>query len=465
VCAEPLWLRGRDEAEKVLHLMPNPDSTAFAAPPRGRRLRGGFAAQVAVIVISALLCAPALALTLPAQPASGATPSAPPAPAAKKKQKKVTPRFVFTFEGRGYGHGIGMSQYGAYGAALAGWSAQRIIAYYYRGTTLAVLPVTPVRVLLATSAPSLALSADGEWGAVVENSPLQVVRPLPPNVELRVAPLGADGLVVRDPGGAELLRATGAVRFTPITPGATTRFKGTRYRGELRVTRETGGFSVVNRIDLEQYLTGVVPREMPAKWGDDAPAALEAQAIAARSYAMATRRSGGSFDMYADERSQVYGGASAEDPRTTRAVQATAGKVVTYQGTIVTTYFFSTSGGKTENVENVFRGSPEPYLVAVTDNTFDARSPHHVWRDPMTFTDARLAKLLGTKRPVLSLKVLERGASPRVKRLRVVTRSGGVKVMSGVEVRRALGLRDTWFSPKRRVLTKATLRLVTPAAP
>jgi stage II sporulation protein D len=204
---------------------------------------------------------------------------------------------------------------------------------------------------------------------------------------------------------------------------------------------------------------------MPAKWGDDAPAALEAQAIAARSYAMATRRSGGSFDMYADERSQVYGGASAEDPRTTRAVQATAGKVVTYQGTIVTTYFFSTSGGKTENVENVFRGSPEPYLVAVTDNTFDARSPHHVWRDPMTFTDARLAKLLGTKRPVLSLKVLERGASPRVKRLRVVTRSGGVKVMSGVEVRRALGLRDTWFSPKRRVLTKATLRLVTPAAP
>jgi stage II sporulation protein D len=150
-----------------------------------------------------------------------------------------------------------------------------------------------------------------------------------------------DGVVVRDPSGAELLRVAGPVRFAPTAPEATTQFKGVRYRGALRVAREAGGFSVVNHIDLEQYLPGVVPREMPAKWGDDAPAALEAQAIAARSYAMATRRAGVSFDMFADERSQVYGGASAEDPRTSRAVQATAGKVATYRGSIVTT------GGRT----------------------------------------------------------------------------------------------------------------------
>ena len=430
-------------------------------PTAGGRLRPRLAAQVAAFVVAAALCGPALALTLPADPATAASPSAPPAAVAKKAKKKVTPRFVFTFEGRGYGHGVGMSQYGAYGAALAGWSAERIIGYYYRGTTLSVLPVTPVRVLLATSAPALTLSSDGDWGAIVESSPLQVVRPLPANVELRIAPLGPDGVVVRDPNGAELLRAAGAVRLTAVAPGATIRLKGTRYRGALRVVRETGGLSVANHVDLEQYLPGVVPREMPAKWGDTAPAALEAQAIAARSYAMATRRSGGSFDMYADERSQVYGGASAEDPRTSRAVQATAGVVATYQGKIVTTYFFSTSGGKTENVENVFRSSPEPYLVSVNDNAFDARSPHHLWKDPKTFTDARLAKLLVTRKPVLSIKILARGASPRVKLIRLTTRSGATKEMSGVEVRRALGLRDTWFVVRRRVLNPTTLRLVT----
>jgi stage II sporulation protein D len=421
---------------------------------------------VAALLSAVVLCAPALALTLPPDPAVGASRSAPPAPAAKKKpKKKVTPRFVFTFEGRGYGHGIGMSQYGAYGAALAGWSADRIIRYYYRGTTIAVLPVTPVRVLLATSAAALTLSSDGEWGAAVESSPLQVVRPLPPNVELRVTPLGVDGVVVQDPSGAELLRATGPVRFAPTTPGATTRFRGVRYRGTLRVVPESGGLSVVNHIDLEQYLPGVVPREMPAQWGDTAPAALEAQAIAARSYAMATRRAGGTFDMYADERSQVYGGASAEDPRASRAVQATAGRVATYQGAIITTYFFSTSGGRTENVENVFRASPEPYLVSVNDNAFDVKSPHHLWRDPKTFTDGQLARLLVTRKPVLSIKVLQRGVSPRVRLIRITTRNGATKEMSGTEVRRALGLRDTWFYVRRRVRTPATLRLVTKPSP
>ena len=430
-------------------------------PTAGGRLRPRLAAQVAAFVVAAALCGPALALTLPADPATAASPSAPPAAVAKKAKKKVTPRFVFTFEGRGYGHGVGMSQYGAYGAALAGWSAERIIGYYYRGTTLSVLPVTPVRVLLATSAPALTLSSDGDWGAIGGEQP-------PPGRATAAGQRRAPDRAARagrgrrrDPNGAELLRAAGAVRFTAVAPGATIRLKGTRYRGALRVVRETGGLSVVNHVDLEQYLPGVVPREMPAKWGDTAPAALEAQAIAARSYAMATRRSGGSFDMYADERSQVYGGASAEDPRTSRAVQATAGVVATYQGKIVTTYFFSTSGGKTENVENVFRSSPEPYLVSVNDNAFDARSPHHLWKDPKTFTDARLAKLLVTRKPVLSIKILARGASPRVKLLRLTTRSGATKEMSGVEVRRALGLRDTWFVVRRRVLNPTTLRLVT----
>jgi stage II sporulation protein D len=388
-----------------------------------------------------------------------------PVPAAKKKkkkapQKKKVPRFVFTFEGRGFGHGIGMSQYGAYGAALAGQSAQQIIARYYQGTTLATLPVTPVRVLLATSAPTLRLSASGAWNVTPEGVPLAAATALPPATEVSVTRLGPAGITVSDAEGTELFRSTGPAIFAPADPLSVVAFKGVRYRGSLRVFVEAGGLSVVNHVDLEQYLLGVVPREMPSKWGDDAPEALAAQAIAARSYAMATRRTGGSFDMYADERSQVYGGVNAEDPRTTQAVAETAGKVVTLNGRIVTTFFFSTSGGRTENVENVFRLGPQSYLISVDDERFDATSPHHVWKDPRTFTDAQLARLLGTKRPVLSMKILETGVSPRVKQIRIVTRTGGVKVMRGTDVRKALGLRDTWFVPKRKIRTPATLRLV-----
>ena len=423
-----------------------------------------------VVVIAATLgvAVPAMGLVPPPPDASGAVNvSAAPAPKPKpkpKKKKKPPPRFVFTFEGRGFGHGVGMSQYGAYGAARAGKTAQEIIARYYQGTTLSVLPVTPVRVLVGTRAKTVTLSANGPWGVVAENTPLQVIRPLPPGVDLTISRSGG-AVVVSDPEGAELLRAQGPVQFTPGAAQTTTVVRGVRYRGTLRLIPDGTAITTVNHVDLEHYLLGVVPREMPSRWGDDAPAALEAQAIAARSYAMATKRSDGVFDMYADERSQVYGGASSEDSRASRAVAATAGKVVTMNGQIVTTFFFSTSGGRTENVENVFRGSPRSYLVSIDDAVFDATSPHHVWRDPKTFTDAGLARLIGLRSPVSQVKVLERGVSPRVKSVRFIGRNGTIKEMRGTEIRSLLGLRDTWFFPRRKVRTPATLRLVTPVPP
>lgn len=414
-----------------------------------------------VIGVAVAVAAPAAGMIPAPQDASGLPiASAAPVPVAKPKPKKRPPRFVFTFEGRGFGHGVGMSQYGAYGAARAGRSAQAIIAHYYRGTSLAVLPLTPVRIVLGPGASRVRLNANGPWGVIAENTPLQIVRPLPPGAEVTVTRSGT-AIVVTDANGAELLKASGPIRFAPGNAQTTTSFRGARYRGGLRILPEGSKLTVVNHVDLEQYLLGVVPKEMPSRWGDDAPAALEAQAIAARSYAMATKRSGDVFDMYADERSQVYGGATAEDPRTSRAVAATAGQVVTQNGAIVTTFFFSTSGGRTENVENVFRGGPRSYLVSVNDAAFDVLSPHHVWRDPKTFTDAALARRIGLKSPVRTIKVLQRGASPRVKLVRFVARNGTFKEMRGTEVRRLLGLRDSWFVPRRRVLTPATLRLVT----
>jgi stage II sporulation protein D len=401
------------------------------------------------------------AVGIPDPPDSSGIPqaSAAPTPVTPKKPKK--PRYVFTFEGRGFGHGVGMSQYGAYGAAKAGKTAEQIIALYYSGTSLQTLPVTPVRVLLSAGSGSVTLRANGAWNVLVEGAPALVApTPLPPNTDLTVARAGA-ATVVANPEGVEVYRATGPVRFTPVAATTITSMRGVRYRGLMRVVPEGSGVTVINHVDLEQYLPGVVPREMPAGWGDSAPAALEAQAIAARSYAMATKKTGRAFDMYADERSQVYGGASAEDPRTSAAVTATAGKVVTSGGAIVTTFFFSTSGGKTENVENVFSNRPLSYLVSVDDEAFDAASPHHVWKDPKTFTDAGLARMIGLKSPVLKIKILQRGASPRVKLVRFTSRNGTFKDLRGTEVRSLLGLRDSWFFPRRKVRTPATLRLVT----
>lgn len=372
---------------------------------------------------------------------------------------KRPPRFVFTFEGRGYGHGVGMSQWGAYGQALAGRSAEEIIASYYRGTTLSTLPVTPVRVLLGSGPTPVELSATGDWKVILEGVATNATRVLPAGTEITAVREGT-GVVLTGPEGDEILASPGPVRIVPGGKDIFVAHRATRYRGELRLIPDGDGLTVVNLVDLEDYLRGVVPREMPAKWGTDAPAALEAQAIVARTYAMATKRTGGVFDMYPDERSQVYGGVNSEDPRTNDAVTASTGTVVTKDGNVVVTYFFSTSGGMTENVENIFRGSPRSYLVAVDDEQYDVLSPHHVWRDPKTYTDLALAKRVGLKSRVLKITILERGVSPRAKLVRFTAINGTFKDVRGTDVRKLLGLRDTWFTPKRQLLTPTTARLV-----
>jgi stage II sporulation protein D len=120
--------------------------------------------------------------------------------------------------------------------------------------------------------------------------------------------------------------------------------------------------------------------------------------------------------------------------------------VLTYHGQVITAFFFSTSGGRTEDVQNVFRASgPRPYLVSVPD-PFDRLSPFHVWPDPPTFTAARLGRLLTLDGPVTDVKILRRGVSPRVMEAQFTTVSGKKTTFTGTTLRSALGLRDTWFS-------------------
>src|SRR5204862_305575 len=129
-------------------------------------------------------------------------------------------------------------------------------------------------------------------------------------------------------------------------------------------------------IDGHGWGRGVVPWEMPHDWRADA---LRAQAVAARSYALATLKHGETFDVYADTRDQVYGGIRAETPQTNEAVGATAGQVLTWRGRVAITYYFSSSGGRTASSVDGLPWAPRvPYLVSVPD-PYDSASPNHTW--------------------------------------------------------------------------------------
>jgi stage II sporulation protein D len=195
----------------------------------------------------------------------------------------------------------------------------------------------------------------------------------------------------------------------------------------------------VHRIPLETYVRGVVSAEVPSSWP---LAALEAQAVASRTYALTAHAGGSRFDVYADTRSQVYRGVAAQTPQTDAAVTATAGQIVTYQGRPAITFFFASSGGRTENIENSFTGSqPAPWLRGVVDQY--ERGDLHSWTLTLSFS-AAAARLRGLMRGSFKgIEVLERGFSPRILSANVLG-SGGRTPVSGPELAARLGLYSTW---------------------
>ncbi|MDQ6836138.1 MAG: SpoIID/LytB domain-containing protein, partial [Actinomycetota bacterium] len=220
--------------------------------------------------------------------------------------------------GGGAGHGIGMSQYGAYGYALHGQDYRFILAHYYQGTALGqVNPQQRVRVLLVTG--SAAFSGATKAGGITLKAALTY----------QARPAAGGRVQILTPAGKRVGRAAAA----PLTvsglgplhvPG-----RGS-YRGTLELRPDgSGGVQTVDAVGLDDYVRGVVAAEMPAGWS---PQALAAQAVAARTYAITTAVGGNGYDLYDDTRSQMYGGLSAETPATDAAVAATRGQVVTYQG-------------------------------------------------------------------------------------------------------------------------------------
>jgi SpoIID/LytB domain protein len=195
----------------------------------------------------------------------------------------------------------------------------------------------------------------------------------------------------------------------------------------------------VLRLPLERYVRGVVAAEMPASWP---MAALEAQAIASRTYALTSHAGGSRFDVYADTRSQVYLGRAAETARTNRAIAATAGQIVLYAGRPATTYFFASSGGMTESIENSFLGStPEPWLVGVAD-PFEDRATAS-WRLSLSWSAAAVRLRGLVKGSLRGIEVLRRGVSPRIVAALVLGSRGSTPV-SGPDLAGRFGLASTW---------------------
>ena len=210
-----------------------------------------------------------------------------------------------------------------------------------------------------------------------------------------------------------------------------------RYRGVLRISGRGGRLRVVNSLGIETYLASVVGSEMPHRWP---LAALQAQAVAARTYALKQRSRGGAWDVKATVASQVYRGAQSETPSTRQAVASTRALVLVHGGRLIDAVFHSSSGGVTEASGMVWRRQ-HPYLVSVPDH--DQHSPVHRWEQ--WFDPSGLRQRLPETGGLQAVEVLSRSGSGRVRQARLRGPRGSL-VLSGAELRKRLGLKSTLVS-------------------
>lgn len=209
------------------------------------------------------------------------------------------------------------------------------------------------------------------------------------------------------------------------------------YRGETLLIHDGSDLTVVNKVELEDYLYSVVGGEMPTSWPLEA---LKAQAVAARSYALyeRDRAQNPDYDLKSTTASQVYKGIVSETASTHEAVNRTQGQVLTYQGKVILAAFHSSSGGYTENVEDVWT-RPLPYLRSVVD--YDQSAPVYQWQKALSGREIGYRLGVGTVRSLIPQQATPQG---RIIRLKVVG-DRGTKTISGKAFRSALDLRSTLF--------------------
>ena len=365
-------------------------------------------------------------------------------------QKSIGSASSVTFKGHGYGHGIGMSQWGAYGGAQKGAMASKILATYYPGTSLASRSKY-IRVHV---------TADNDGSTAVKaKSGLKFLQgsrsiTLPASVSgrkvshWRIEPYASNKRqsTLRYKSGStwrtyQSLVWNGQADFAASTmqlvlPGG----KTVTYRHKLRAARPSSTSTVrrtVNVLHLNDYTRGVVAREVPASWPNQA---LRAQAIAARTYGLRSISSGGWYDICDTTSCQVYGGVSAEHSRTNSAVASTSNRVLLYQGSPAFTQFSASSGGYTN------KGS-QPYLKPVNDPwDNNSANKNHSWSQSVKKSTIQSKyPSIGTLKSVKVTKRNGHGAKGgRVVSLQIIGSKKTVTI-SGTDARWAFGLKSDWF--------------------
>lgn len=238
--------------------------------------------------------------------------------------------------------------------------------------------------------------------------------------------------------GQDQLVESNAFWLEPQTDGLVW-IGGKWYRGRVLIVPTASGLTAINYVDLERYLYSVVGSEMPSSWPE---AALQAQAIAARSYALYKQQRANNplFDVGGTQTWQVYGGVDREAPQTVAAVDATAGQVLTYNGQVIEAVFHSSSGGHTEDAGEIW-SSDVPYLKGVED--FDQNAPVFQWLE--TFSRQDFSSRIGDIGLVTELGEPRRTSWGRIVSMTIVGENGEV-TLRGRELRQKLGLRSTRFS-------------------
>jgi stage II sporulation protein D len=326
--------------------------------------------------------------------------------------------------GHGFGHGIGLSQWGAEERAATGQSYNEILSFYYPGTELRTVPESNVRVWL-TAQPHLQIGS---------RSPFSVE--------------DARGQVSHLPGGIYPVAANGLVGSTHlqlplvVSPGtAPVQLGGTRYHGTLGISLVGGKLEAVNTLALDDYVVDVVSSECPGYWKQDA---LRAQAVASRSYALTSLRPHARFDLYPDDRSQNYHGMVNEFPTAVAAVAATKHQVIFYNGRPVKAFFSASNGGRTSGVEHIWGTQPLPYFVSRAD-TFDAKSPDRNW-GPVTLSMDRLHTAFKELPARIVNVTIARNEADRASTVTFVGADGSQITIDGYSFQQRLGLRSTFLS-------------------
>ena len=335
---------------------------------------------------------------------------------------------LFVVKGKGWGHGVGMSQWGAYGLARGyavehRYTWQQIMAHYFHNTTIGKRSKR-VSVLLVGSNASVTIGSDFRVKAGT-----------------RSVQHSGDSTVSKTSRGRIKVSGIARTFASPaiFSPTSGHLHLGPRhYRGNFIVTAVGGGVRVVNRLPVDGYVRGVVTNESPSTWGDvGAQAALEAQAVAARSYALWTVAHGGgkcAGNLCPDTRDQVYNGFDSETANGRAAVSSTAGKVVLSSGSVAETFFSSSSGGRTAASVDTWGGNVA-YLKSTPDPAdLNPSNPNRSWR--LLLTPTELGNRLGTRNPTDA--VVSSRVSGRVNAISLVGKTWNKVVGGGPEHFRAV---------------------------